>query len=245
MSARRVTGVGDVAGGILANLRVEGAAQGHRQGADRRGARPHLRQAQGQAEPVRRPDHRPLRRRPLGRPDPLSHPRPRHRRRHQRAEGGARTRAAGAPWSPARAAPGCGASTTSSSPAWPAACPISRPTSSAATTSSSISATSASPRRRSGSPAPAIRRRDGTFFFEGKGAQATYGAVRDDPRRPDRAAEAGDPARPAERGAGPRRRAAQPRSDRRPASPIGRRGGRISARSPRTARSCCRRAGRP
>ena len=46
-----------------------------------------------------------------------------------------------------------------------------------------------------------FRRRDGTFFFEGKGAQVDLRRLRDEPRRPDRAAEAGDPPRPAERGA--------------------------------------------
>ena len=88
-TARRVTGVGDVAGGILANLRVQGAAQGDAAAAlTGDGLVAHLRQAAraGRASFVDLSD-----RRLCGRRSPaacaLSDPRLRHRRRAHRAAG--------------------------------------------------------------------------------------------------------------------------------------------------------------
>ena len=76
-----MTGVGDVAGGILANLRVEGLLKVTGKALTGDGLSLTSDKLKGKLSLLVDLDHRPLRRRPLGRPDPLPHPRPRHRRR--------------------------------------------------------------------------------------------------------------------------------------------------------------------
>ena len=215
LQARAITGVGDVAGAMLANPSIEGWLTITPKLVRGEDLQAHQRQAERQALAADRPRDRPLRGAPVGRDAALPDPGPRHRRRADRPSASFPD-PNGQRLACRRHRQGLGA------PARQQLLPrpdrrlavARRPTSSAAPTASSASPTCSSIRPSCGCRAPASASATARFHIVAAGRQAKYGPLRMILDGAYRAAARRPVPRPPERRARHHRHAPAARADR-------------------------------